>query len=360
MIKLIKPYISFDEVEEGFRDIFESGWFSKGKFVQKFRDEIAIYTNAKYSHLTTSATTALSISLRALDIRCGDEVIVSDFSFPATSNVVEDLGATPIFADVSKESYNMLPDELERKITPKTKAVIFVDALGNPTGLHTIKDICKKHNIPLIEDGACALGSSEDGKMCGEISDITCFSFHPRKLLTTGEGGAITFNSDRFAEFFDIKLNHGAKIENGKFEFIDFGYNFRLSELQALMGLIQIKKLDSIVESRNRIRDEYLKRLEPLGFRAQRRGDNVVHNVQSLVFVVPKNINRDELIKFLREKGVETTLGTYALSATAYNRRRYNQIQPNSLYLQENTITFPCYDGVDIEYIVDIIKGYMR
>jgi len=359
MIKLIKPYISFNEVEEEFRDIFSSGWFSRGEFVQKFREEIANYTNAKYSHLTTSATTALTISLKALDIKCGDEVIVSDFSFPATSNVVEDLGAIPIFADVSKETYNMLPDELERKITPKTKAVIFVDTLGNPTGLHTIRDICKRYSIPLIEDGACALGSSEDGEMCGEISDITCFSFHPRKLLTTGEGGAITFNSDRFARFFDIKLNHGAEVKNGKFEFIDFGYNFRLSELQAVMGIVQIKKLDSIVESRNRIRDEYMERLEPLGFIAQKRGDDVIHNVQSLVFRVPDYLDRDGVINLLRENGVETTLGTYALSATAYNRRRYNQIQPNSLYLQENTITFPCYEEVDIEYIVDTIKRYI-
>jgi len=358
MIKLIKPYISFDEVEREFRDVFDSGWFSKGKFVQSFRDEIINYTGAKYSHLTTSATTALTMALKALDVKCGDEVVVSDFSFPATSNVVEDLMATPIFADVSLDSYNMLEEELERKITPKTKAVIFVDAFGNPTGLHKIKEICKRYNIPLIEDGACALGSAENGLKCGNISDITCFSFHPRKLLTTGEGGAIAFNSDGFRDFFDIKLNHGAKIENGKFEFVDFGYNFRLSELQAVMGIKQIKKLDKIVESRNRIRDIYVKELEPLGFKSQKRDRGVVHNVQSLVFTVPKGINRDELIRYLREKDIETTLGTYSLSAMAYNRRKYNQVQPNSLYLQENSITFPCYDGVDIEYIVDAIKGY--
>ncbi len=358
MIKLIKPYISFDEVQEDFKDIFDSGWFSKGRFVEQFRRDIASYTGANYAHLTTSATTALTMALKLFDIKCGDEVIVSDFSFPASSNVIEDLGATPIFADVSLDTFNMLPSQLEQKITKRTKAVMFVDALGNPSGLHQIKEICKANNIPLIEDGACAIGSSENGVRCGNISDVTCFSFHPRKLLTTGEGGAITFNSDAFREFFDIKLNHGAKVENGKFEFVDYGYNFRLSELQAAMGSKQMKKLDEIVHSRNEIKKSYEEALAPLGFKAQKTTQNVVHNIQSLTFLVPKNTKRDDLISYLKEQGIESTIGTYALSATSYNKRKYNQVQKNSFYLQENSITFPCYDGVDIDYITKKVASY--
>ncbi len=356
MIKLIKPYISFDEVEEEFKEIFESGWFTKGKFVQAFKTKIASYTGAKYAQLTTSATTALTMALKLYDIKCTDEVIVSDFSFPATCNVVEELGATPVFADVSLETFNMLPSELEKKITKKTKAVIFVDALGSPQGIKEIKEICQKYNLPLIEDGACAIGSSIDGIKCGNISDVTCFSFHPRKLLTTGEGGAITYNSDEYDEFLDIKLNHGAVIENGKFEFIDYGYNYRLPELQAVMGIKQFEKLDKIVKSRSKIRDEYIKRLEPLGFIPQKIDDNVVFNVQSLVFKVPKGVDRDILIAKLRESGIETTLGTYCLSNTKYYKRKYNQVQPNALFLEQNTITFPCYDGVDIDYVVQKVK----
>ena len=301
MIKLIKPYISYAEVQEHFQEIFESGWFTKGKFVEQFREEIKNYTDAKYAYLATSATTALTMALKAIDVKEGDEVIVSDFSFPATANVVEDLGAIPIFADVSLETFNMLPEVLEAKITPKTKAVIFVDALGNPSGIHQIKAICKKHSLPLIEDGACAIGSSENGIRCGNIADITCFSFHPRKLLTTGEGGAITFNDEQYIDFFEIKLNHGAKVENGKFDFIDYGYNYRLPELQAIMGIKQVRKLDDIVKSRSIIRNEYIKALEPLGFKVQQISEKVVYNVQSLVFKVPENINRDELIKYLKQ-----------------------------------------------------------
>lgn len=359
MIKLIKPYISFDEVKNEFEDIFDSGWFTKGKFVEEFRKEIKNYTGAKYAYLTTSATTALTMALKVLYIKEGDEIIVSDFSFPATANVVEDIGAIPIFADVSLKTYNMLPAQLESKITSKTKAVIFVDALGSPSGIHEVKNICVKYNLPLIEDGACAIGSSEYAMKCGNIADITCFSFHPRKLLTTGEGGAITFNDDKYVEFFDLKLNHGATVNNGKFDFVDFGYNYRLPELQCVMGIKQFKKLDSIVKSRNIIRDEYTKGLSTLGYKVQNVSKDVVYNVQSLVFTVPRNINRDELINNLKENGIETTIGTYCLSGTTYYKNRYNNVQPNAQYLENNTITFPCYDGVDVKYIIEKVKEFL-
>ncbi len=358
MIKLIKPYINFDEVEDEFRDVFESGWFTKGRYVEQFRNDIKSYVNSDYSFLTTSATTALSICLEIIGIKAGDEVIVSDFSFPATANVVENIGAVPIFVDVDLDTFNMLSQELEAKITDKTRAVIFVDALGNPSGIHKIKEICKKYNLPLIEDGACAIGSSEFGVKCGNIADLTCFSFHPRKLLTTGEGGAITTNNILYAKEFEIKLNHGAIFENGKFDFINSGYNYRLSELQAVMGIKQLKKLDIIVGSRNKIRDEYIKYLEPLGFVIQKVNEDVVYNVQSLVFKVPNSINRDELIAYLKSKAVEATIGTYCLSGTTYYKNKYNNVQPNAKFLEENTITLPCYDGVDVKYISKIMEEY--
>lgn len=359
MIKLIKPYISFEEVQNEFKDVFDSGWFTKGKFVEEFREEIKSYTSAKHCYLTTSATTALTMALKALDIKINDEVIVSDFSFPATANVVEDLGAIPIFADVDLDTFNMLPQQLENKITSKTKAVIFVDALGSPTGIHEIKKICKKHNLPLIEDGACAIGSSECGVRCGNIADFTCFSFHPRKLLTTGEGGAITFNDSKFVDFFEIKLNHGAKVTDGKFDFVDYGYNYRLPELQAIMGIKQVKKLDEIVKSRNIIRNQYIQSLEPLGFKVQKIPDEVVYNVQSLVFKVAENINRNELVKYLKEQEIESTIGTYCLSGCAYYAEKYNDVQSNAKYLEKNTITLPCYDGLDVEYICEKVKEYL-
>lgn len=360
MIRLIRPYISFDEVEGDLRRMFASGIFTRGENVEAFRAEIAAYTGAPHAFLATSATTALWLCLKRLNIGPGDEVIVSDFSFPATANVVEDLGARPVFADVSLDTYNILPEALEAAITPRTRAVIVVDAFGNATGMGRISEICKARGLPLIEDAACAIGSSENGIHCGAIADMTCFSFHPRKLLTTGEGGAITIKNGDWVNWFNRKLSHGAEGMLGYgLDFIDYGYNFRLSEPQAIMGLVQLRKLDAIVAERNEVRDAYIERLAPAGFVPQKIGANVVFNVQSLVFRVPEQVNRDRLIADLREAGIEATIGTYCMSGTTYFRNRYNEIQPNSAYLQKNTITLPCYADVDVNFICEKLLELM-
>lgn len=355
-IRLMKPYISFDEVEAEMREIFDIGIFTRGQHVEAFRKEICAYTNARYTHLATSATTALSVCLKLIGVEPGDEVVVSDFSFPATANVVEDLGARPVFADVSLDTYNMMPSALRACISPRTKAVIAVDAFGNPSGMHEIAAICKDYGVPFIEDAACAIGSSESGVKVGNIADLTCFSFHPRKLLTTGEGGAITTNHDDWSAWFDVKLNHGASGMLGYgLDFTEQGYNYRLSEPQALIGRVQLRKLAAIVVERNAMRAAYVSILERAGFVPQVRNADVVHNVQSLVFRVPTGIRRDELIRGLRDDGIETTIGTYCLSGTTYYRQRYSDVQPNSARLQEETITLPCYQGVDVERICSAI-----
>lgn len=350
MIRLIKPFIDYSEVEEEFRAIFDSGIFTKGPHVEALRRELAAYTGARHAYLMTSATTALWVCLRLLGIGEGDEVIVSDFSFPATANVVEDVGAKVVFADVSLDTYNMLPDELERKITPRTRAVIFVDALGNPTGVSRIAEMCRARGIPLIEDAACALGSSENGRRCGAIADLTCFSFHPRKLVCTGEGGAITTDNDEWARWLDVKLNHGASGWQGPgLDFVDYGYNFRLPELQAVMGRKQLAKLERIVDERNAVREAYVCGLAPLGFRVQQLGPGVRHNVQSAVFHVPAGVGRDALIAALRAEGVESTLGTYGQSQLTFYRERYGDVQPNGKFLHDHVITLPCYTGGDFD-----------
>jgi dTDP-4-amino-4,6-dideoxygalactose transaminase len=359
VIRLVEPYITFEEIAGDFRDIFESGTFTRGPNVEGFSRDIATYTGARHVFTLTSATTALWTCLKLLGISPGDEVVISDFSFPASANVVEDLGASSVLADVSLETFNMLPEELERKITKKTKAVIYVDALGNPSGLHQIKEICWQHRIPLIEDAACAIGSSEDGERCGSIADLTCFSFHPRKLVNTGEGGAITTHDDQWAEWLRIKLAHGASGPSGPgLDFVDYGYNFRLSELQAAMGRRQLAKLDAIIEHRNAVRLDYDVALRPLGFVPQVLGATVVHNVQSTVLRVPEGWDRNSLIAHLKEGGVEATLGTYALSSLSYFRARYADVQPNSHRLMQDTITLPCFDGVDVAQVISRIASF--
>lgn len=354
----MKPHISFDEVEADFRNVFESGMFTRGHHCEAFRQDIVAYTGASHAYLATSATTALWVCLKLVGIKPGDEVIVSDFSFPATANVVEDLGARPVFADVSLDTFNMTPEALEAAVTPATRAVIFVDALGNPTGLTAIRNLCLRLGLPLIEDAACAMGSAEAGVRCGTIADATCFSFHPRKLLCTGEGGAITTNRKDWADWLDVKLAHGSKGMKGvALDFVDYGYNFRLPELQSVMGRKQIAKLDDIIEERNRIRDHYIEGLAPLGFKAQSIGADVRYNVQSMVFKVPAGCSRDGLVGKLKTHGVETTIGTYAMSNGSYFARKYGKPQPNATWLEANTITMPCYLGLDVSQVVDAVAS---
>lgn len=358
MIKtqIVRPSITFDELEPEIKDIVASGIYTNGNAVSTFTKQILKITQSKFCFPTTSATTALWTCLKILKITSGDEVLISDFSYPATANVVEDLGAKPVFVDVNLETFNMLPEDLLSKISSKTKAVIFVDALGNPSGLHDIKKICKKHNIILIEDAACAIGSSEKNKMCGSISDLTCFSFHPRKIICAGEGGAITTNSKNFARQLELKLTHGLKKDkNGNIDFIDYGYNFRMSEIQAALASIQLKKLDNIIEKRLDILNIYKENLIPLGFKNQKISNLVKFNVQSATFIVTKNISAKKMIKSLQEKHIDCSIGTYALSSIDYYKKKYKNPLKNSKFLMNNSITLPCYENLNVKKIIDVI-----
>ena len=359
MVRIIKPYLKYKNVNKKFKKIFKTGFFTKGEYVDQFQNDLSNYIECKYSFLTTSATTALSLSLEIINVKSGDEILVSDFSYPASANVIENIGAIPIFVDVDLETYNMCSKDLLSKITPKSKAVMFVDALGNPSNIHSIKKICKENNLCLIEDAACALGSSEFGIKNGNIADLTCFSFHPRKLLTTGEGGAITTNNKKYSDLLKVKLNHGAVYEDNKLDFIQPGYNYRMTEFQAVMGIESLKNLDKVIKSRKKIQKKYNELLSPWGFIPQKLQHGAFHNTQSVLFKVPEHIKRDNLILFLKKHNIESTLGTYCLSNTTYYKTKYNKTQPNALYLEQNTITLPCYKGVNVNKIVKKIEKFI-
>ena len=360
-IKLIKPDISFEELASDLKQIFDCGQLTKGQHADKFVSSLKAYTRADHAFLTTSATTALTMALKTIGVKAGDKVAVSDFSWPATCNVIEDLGAIPIFIDVDRLSYNMCPVDLAKKLNKCFSGVILVDAFGNPTGHNEIKEICKIYNIPMIQDSACAIGSSINGVKVGSIADLTCFSFHPRKLITTGEGGAILTNNTRYADWLKIKLNAGALGRKGHgLDFIDYGYNLRMSEIQALMGWKQLAKLDAITSQRNSIANEYNKKLEPLGFKRQKVDLNTYHNIQSLIFTVPGFSLRDKLIDHLENNNIESTIGTYSLSNLTHYIEKYSDPQDNSLWLQENTITLPCYKDVKVAHITAVIEKFFR
>ena len=355
MIRLIKPYLCYDEIKGDFADILESGMLTKGRFSKLLPKKVCEYTGAKHAFLTTSATTALTMCLRLVGVGQGDEVLVSDFSFPASVNVIEDLGATPVFADVSRDTFNTTPETVASLITDKTKALIFVDGLGNPSGTDRIAALCREKGIVMIEDAACAIGSSINGVKTGNVADLTCFSLHPRKLITGGEGGIITTNDESYARVLSYKLNHGQD-ETGAF--IDYGYNYRMPELSCAMVCKQLEKLDDIVASRIRQQKEYNERLAPLGFIAQKHDKNVTHNMQSIVFRLPDGLDQQALFAHLRERNIECIFGTYCLSECEYYRNKYHNVQPVASYLQHHTITLPCYADVPVDEVANCIAEF--
>ena len=359
MIKLIQPSITLKSINDELKEIFDSGQFTQGKYVDLFQNSLQDYLGVEYVGLTTSATTALALGLRVMGVKPGDKVAVSDYSWPASSNVIEELGATPVFIDIDNQTFNMSATDLEKKINDRFAAVIFVDTFGNPSGIKEIKNICTRHNVPLLEDAACALGSKIDDIKVGAFSDITCFSFHPRKVLNTGEGGAITTNNKKYIDDLKIKLSAGAsgKAEIG-LNFVDFGFNFRLTEIQALMGWKQLLTLDELINERNKIKEDYITSLENYKFAPQKIETGIKHNSQSVVFLVPDNINRNDLVKYLLTKDIESTLGTYCLSATSFNKAKYNEIQETSSLIHSKAITLPCYQGLEVKKVAHEIINY--
>jgi perosamine synthetase len=360
VIKLIRPYVDLAEVIDDFRAIFDSGTLTRGPYVTRLIEALQAYTGARFVFPTSSATTALYAALRAIGIGPGDDVLVADFSFPASGNVVEDCGARPIFVDVDPHTWNLDVRLLDQARTPRTKAVMFVDVLGNPSGLKAARVWARDQGLPLVEDAACAIGSTVDGARVGDLADVTCFSFHPRKLLTCGEGGAITTSNEKLAQTLAVKLMHGGVATGGRFSFVDYGYNFRLPDLQCAMLLPQLRHLDEIVRRRRTFGDHVAAGLAPLGFAAQRVDDGVVHNVQSLTFRVPDGFDRDRLIEALRERGMESTIGTYSMSSSLYYLNKYGRPPcPTAERLQAETLTLPCHDHVSAEEVVEKVRSVL-
>ncbi|MBT7659895.1 MAG: DegT/DnrJ/EryC1/StrS family aminotransferase, partial [Bacteroidetes bacterium] len=237
-----------------------TGWLTSGPKVRAFEHAFAERHNVKHAIAVTSATTALHLALIALDIKPGDKVIVPAFTWVSTANVVLYQGAEVIFCDIDPNTFNLDPNKLREKITPKTKAIIVVHLFGLCAPMDDIKTIAG--DIPLIEDGACAAGAAYKGSPAGGLGTMGCFSFHPRKSITTGEGGMITTNDDTLGSALKVLRNHGASISeeerhHGPKPYIlpDFnvlGYNYRMTDLQGAIGEVQLKKLDTFIQERAR------------------------------------------------------------------------------------------------------------
>lgn len=359
MIPLIKPDIRYEDIADGIKDVIDSGQLTSGKNVAAFEKGFANYIGVKYAISTTSATTALHMSLMAYGIGPGDEVLVSDFTFPASGNAIVQCGATPVLVDCLEGRFDLDLDDARKKITSKTKAIMVVHPFGQPVPYDNLIQFKKETGLWLIEDAACAISSSSDGVRCGAMGDAACFSFHPRKILTTGEGGMITTNDDSLYEKIMVLRSHGGVRSEVGFSFVENGYNYRMSEIQAVLGLSQLHRIDEIVEERRRVANYYLELLgEDSNLTIPLTGGTQSCSFQSFVILLNDSIDRDVVIASLRQEKIETMLGTYAMHThPAFSGLGGLDLGlKNSSFAQKNSLTLPLFRAMSRENVLHIVS----
>jgi dTDP-4-amino-4,6-dideoxygalactose transaminase len=361
----------FDDAEiEQLRACLASGWVTQGPMTQKFEELIAKRHDVRHALATTSCTAALHLATMALGLRAGDEVVVPAFTWVTSAHCAEYVGAKATFADVDLATYNLDPAALEAAITPRTRAVVAVHLFGLAAPMNEIREIASRHGIAIIEDAACAIGTSYRGQPVGGLGDIGCFSFHPRKVVTTGEGGAVTTNNDAIAEIVSSVRNHGAGGQRivddegvGPWTMANYdriGYNLRLSDIQASVGVAQMAKLDVLLEERRGLAATYRKCLSEIPDVVLPTED-AGHSYQSFVVRIPDGgrKRRNAVMAALAERRIQTRPGTHAAPALGYYRNKYaidpDQF-PNAIRAENTTVTLPLFPGMklsDVNFVVD-------
>lgn len=358
------------------REPLISGWLTQGPKVAAFEQAFAERHQVTHALATTSCTTALHLILVAMGIGPGDEVIVPAFTWVATANVVIYCGATPVFADVDPLTNNISPEEIARRLTAKTKAIIVVHLFGLCADMDAIREVVPQH-IKIIEDAACAAGASYKGVSAGALGDAAAFSFHPRKSITTGEGGMVTTNKSELADIINKLRNHGAEISEEQRhsgprpyllpEFNLLGFNYRMTDLQGAVGLVQLAKLDQFIAERQQWAEFYRKEFEYLEWlRMPVIPENGTHAWQAFVISVDpakSPMPRNELMEKLQQAGIATRPGTHAVHMLGYYAERYlikPEDYPGARDCDRNTMAIPLHNRMsedDYHYVVSIVKS---
>ncbi len=370
-----------------------SGWLVQGPKVRAFEEAWSAFTGAKHSIAVTSCTTALHLSLAALGFGPGDEAIVPAFTWISTANVVEHLGGSVIFADIDVNTFNIDPSGIEALITPRTKAILPVHLFGLAADIESINEIAKRHRLWVVEDAACGFGSTFNGQHVGTFGNTGCFSFHPRKAITTGEGGMVTTNDDILAEKIRRLRDHGAALTDlqrhlGSKPYLladhpDAGYNQRMTDLQAALGFSQMQRAESIVKERRDLAASYDSAFSKLTFLQTPKPacSSFGHGYQSypclyepdLVFQALKyndikllhdiNQSRNTWMESLYSKGISTRPSTHAVHMLTYYANKYS-LRPsqyiNALAANHCSISLPLFHGMSTDEQAYVIQAVLN
>jgi perosamine synthetase len=369
-----------------------SGWLVQGPKVHEFEEKWSAFTGAQHSVAVTSCTTALHLSLAALDIQPGDEVIVPAFTWISTANVVEHLGATVVFCDIDLNTFNINPALIESKVTPRTKAILPVHLFGLAADMVVIASIAKKYNLKVVEDAACGFGARYNGQHVGNFGDTGCFSFHPRKAITTGEGGMITTNHAALAERLRRLRDHGAAMSDlqrhmGARPYLlsdhpDAGYNQRMTDLQAALGSAQMSRANDIVRERQSLAARYDQGLADLEWlQTPAKPKAYAHGYQSYpcLFLPDRaktaaktgDVNEVKVINELRNAwmdqlqyaGISTRPATHAVHMLSFYEQKYSlspERFPNAFAANDCSISLPLFHGMteaEQDYVIHHVKS---
>jgi len=368
-----------DEEWQAVREPLLSGWLTQGPKVAAFEKAFAERHDVQHALATTSCTTALHLALSTLGIGPGDEVIVPAFTWVATANAALYCGATPVFADVDTDTNNINVADALSRVTKQSKAIIPVHLFGLCADIDALRAGLPEH-VAIVEDAACAAGASYKGRPAGGLGDMAAFSFHPRKSITTGEGGMLTTNADALAARAQILRNHGASISEEQRHagpqpyllpaFDELGFNFRMTDLQAAIGLVQLGKLDGFIDERDQWAHYYREALADLPWLRQPEvPPNMRHAWQAYVtYVDPETapLPRNEIMAQLHAMGVATRPGTHAVHMLGYYRDRFGlkpEDFPGARDCERNTMAIPLHNRMnrdDYAYVVDCLHRVAR
>jgi dTDP-4-amino-4,6-dideoxygalactose transaminase len=361
VIRLASPDIDDAEIAAA-GDALRSGQLVQGPRVAEFERLLGARTGAPCVAAVSNGTAALHIALLALGVGRGDRVAVTAFSWPATANVIELCGATPVFVDIEDTTYGMDPARLEDVLRRDAgiRAVMPVHALGAMARVRELREIAARHSIPMVEDAACALGAELDGTPAGRWGTLGCFSFHPRKAATTGEGGAIVTDDPQLLRRARTLRNHGIDPAAAEVEFVEPGFNYRLSEMQAAVGVVQLGKLDRFIAARRRLASVYDGLLAPLPVVRPRSLAAEAHVYQTYAVLLPPDAaaGRASLIRRLRDAGVEATIGTYHMPLLSYYRRTYGFApgdHPVSESVAVRALALPMHSRLDDAAVQEVV-----